>query len=148
MALALSLSFIPPIHIFGGAVYFVGIVTLAMPLLLRIKFALITGITSVVLADLISGWIMFTWISMIAYGISIILIWCFLQMKSSWLFVCGLVFASVWIIITYIFLEWLVFGQSVALGDGIATTIQMCIIAPLEVAIYFSLKKTKLLKNI
>lgn len=55
MALALSLSFIPPIHVFGGAIYFVGIVTLAMPLLLRINFALVTGIASVVIADLISG---------------------------------------------------------------------------------------------
>lgn len=147
MALALSLSFIPPIHVFGGAIYFVGIVTLAMPLLLRINFALVTGTASVVIADLISGWIMFTWISIIAYGVAIVLIWCFLQIKSHWIFILGLIFASVWIIITYIFLEWIVFGESIALGDGIATTIQMSIIAPIEATIYFAIKRTKILKN-
>lgn len=59
MALAIALSF-ATFKIGGGGVYLIGIAVFVMPLLLRLPFALISGIASVVIADAISGYLMYT----------------------------------------------------------------------------------------
>lgn len=145
MALAIALSF-ANFKVGGGSVYLVGIAIFVMPLVLRLPFALITGIASVVIADALSGWIAFTWISVIAYGLAILVIWLFKLLKFKFIFILGLLIASGLAIAVYFFIEWKVFDLALASSDAIATTIQFAIVVPIVSLLYWPLKTLTKLK--
>lgn len=139
MALAIALSF-ATFKIGGGGVYLIGIAVFVMPLMLRLPFALISGIASVVIADAISGYLMYTWISTIAYGSAIIIIWLSKLLKFKFIYVAGLVLASFVIVLIYYLLDLVMFGKAYAIDDAIATLIQFAIVVPIVAIIYQPLK--------
>lgn len=139
MALAIALSF-ATFKIGGGGVYLIGIAVFVMPLMLRLPFAFISGIASVVIADALSGYIMYTWISVIAYGSAIIIIWLSKLLKFKFIYIIGLLIASFVIVLIYYLLDLVMWDQSYATADAIATLIQFAIVVPIVSIIYQPLK--------
>lgn len=139
MALAIALSF-ATFKIGAGSVYLVGVAIFVMPLMLRLPFALITGITSVVIADALTGWIMFTWISVVAYGSAIVIIWLSKLLKFKLFYILGLIVASLVAVLIYYLLEMIAFDKAIATADAIATLIQFAIVVPMVSLLYQPLK--------
>lgn len=141
VALAVIMSF-AHFTIGGGNVYLIGIVVFLMPLCLRFPYMLISAISSVVICDLITGWIAFTWISIIAYGGAVIIIWASTKLRFGFIFIGGLIIGSIYAVTIYYLLESSIdsIGHSIAVKDAIATSIQFAIVIPITSLLYFPLK--------
>lgn len=126
--------------LFGGQVYLVGAIVFLMPLILKLRYALIGTLVSVLLTDLITGWIQFTWISLIAYGVGTVIIFLFSIPKMKLLFIPGLIIASLTIAAIYFLLELSVFDKGLASSDFIASLVQFAIILPIVGILYTPVK--------
>lgn len=124
----------------NGSVYLVGIPIFLMPILLRWTFALMGATISVVLADLITGYIVSTWISVIAYGIAIVILALHKIFRSKWYFYIFLVIAAGVIVAVYFFLEYATLGLDLAIEDAIATAIQMSIVVAVVSLLYLPMR--------
>ncbi|MCK5806862.1 MAG: hypothetical protein KAG91_00530 [Mycoplasmataceae bacterium] len=123
-------------HIFGGAIYLVGIVAFLMPIILRFRFSIISVLITVIITDLINGYIIYVWITLIAYTVSTIIIWMFSKLRLKLLFIPGLILASISVISVYFFMEALVFDRAMAIKDMYANLVQFAIIIPVVSLLY------------
>ena len=140
-ALAIVVGLFAHFPLFGSHVYLVGIVVLLMPLVLRLPFAIIGGILSVILTDLYTGWIAYTWISVIAYMAGIIIIYLFVKLfKIKLMFLLGLLLGSVAITLIYFVLIYVVIDQAAAYDGLIANGIQFAIVIPSCALLYLPVR--------
>lgn len=139
LALATVLSF-ATFNFGGGYVYLIGIAIFLMPLCLKFPYMLMTAITAVTISDAINGWIINCWISMIAYGGAVVIIWLTKQLKLSIFYIVGLFVAAGFVIATYYFLELAMWGKAFAIKDVIATSIQFAIVVPTVSLLYIPFK--------
>ncbi len=123
-----------------GGVYLIGIIIFLLPIVLKMHFAFISSTVIILLTDLINGWIAFSWISFIAYTISIIIIFVFCSLKFKGSYFLGILLASLVNILIYFSLESIIFGTTYAIKDLIATVVQFSIIIPITYMLYFPFK--------
>lgn len=140
LGLALIVGFFAQFPLFGGHVYLVGAVVLIMPLVLPFRYSFISGVLAVILTDVYSGWAMYCWISMIAYGVALCVMWFFSKSNSKWIFIIGLLISAAMIIWIYFVLEWGVFDKSIAISDVIATSIELAIAVPIAATLYHPIR--------
>lgn len=140
--LAILLGFFARFPLLGGNVYLIGIIVFIMPLLLRIDFALITAAISVVIVDLLWGWINYSWISVIAYCVPVIFIKLINKIKFiGWLLIpVAFIISGAWATGSYFILEYKFVDQGLAWKDLIATAIQFAIVVPVSILIYAPIK--------
>lgn len=119
-----------------GKIYLVGIIIFLMPLILRLQFALLSGMIILVFTDLYTGYIVTTWISMIAYLVGIITIFLFTLSKKKWFFIIGLIIGSLLTTTIYFFLEYFKFDMAYAIADLWTTLIQFAIVIPITTLLY------------
>lgn len=139
-ALAVLIGAFAHFPLFGQQVYLVGAIVFMMPVALKFRYSLIGVITSIVLTDLITGWIQYTWISIIAYVIATIIIWVFSLIKLKMVFIPGLVIGSVAAIAIYFFLELSVLDKGIAIDGLLTNLVQFAIVIPLASLIYLPVK--------
>ena len=140
VGLAVLLGAFARFPLFGGNVYLVGVIIFLMPLMLKYAYALASTLIAIVLTDLIGGWIAFTWISMLAYGTAVSIIYIFSVAKSKFIFIPGLIFGSMAAIAIYYFMELAVFDHAIAISDLYTTSIQFAIIIPIVALVYTPIK--------
>ncbi|WKX02805.1 hypothetical protein [Candidatus Mycoplasma mahonii] len=140
IGLAIIIGLFLHFPLFGGQVYLIGIIIFVMPLFLRIDMLIISAISSVVLVDVISGFGQYSWMSAIAYGLAIIPIWLMLKLQFKIFYFISLIISSLIIIATYYFLERITFGSALAFKDFLATSLQMAIVVPIVIMLYWPLK--------
>ena len=136
VAIGIVLGVFATFNIFGGAIYLVGIVAFLMPIILRLRFSIIAVLITITITDLIHGYIIYVWISLIAYGVATIIIWMFSKLRLKILFMPGLLLASVSVISIYFFLEVLVFDRAMAIKDLYANLVQFAIVIPCVSLLY------------
>lgn len=124
---------------FGG-VYLVGAIVFLMPLILKFWYSLIGTLLSVFFTDLITGWIQYTWISLIAYSVGIIIIFIFSIPKIKLLFIPGLFIASLVITGIYFVLLWVMKDRAYAIFSSWGTMLQFAIVIPLTSLLYLPIK--------
>lgn len=139
LALAVVLSF-ATFNMGGSKIYLVGIAIFLMPLCLKFPYMIITTLTSILIADTINGWLAYTWISMIAYGGAVVIIWLSKLLKLGIFYMASLVIASAFIIFIYYVLDMQMFGKSWAIKDVVATSIQFAIVVPVVSLMYYPFK--------
>ena len=140
VSLGLILGFFAHFPLFGSNVYLVGIVVFLMPLVLPISYSLIGGILIVILADVFAGWGANSWISALAYGSGIIILWFFSKFKFKIFYILGLLLASIATTAIYFFLSWMQWDLTIALQDLAATAIQFLIVIPVVYLLYWPIK--------
>ena len=142
VAIASIVGMVAKFPLFGGNVYLVGLIIFMMPILLRIDFAIISMAVSVVITDLMAGWIYNTWISIIAYLAAVIIIWGFNKIPIlNWVALpVGFVVASGATIIIYFVMEYAFIDKSIAFSDTLATLVQFAIIIPALIIVHRPLK--------
>ncbi|TCG11732.1 hypothetical protein [Mycoplasma marinum] len=126
----------------GGNVYLLAAVIFLFPLVLKLPYAILSTISAVIMVDSLTGYIAFTWISIIAYVGAILIIWTMGLLKIKIIFLLSTLVASAYLIFIFLSLEWIIFGKSYALKDAIATTIQMSIVLPIVYIFYIPIKKS------
>ena len=142
-ALGVILGIISNFPLLGGRVYLVGSIIFIMPLILRFYFMVIGTFIIILLTDFFSGWLAYTWISMLAYLSSIIIIWLFLKKKNKYWFTFSLFIGSITNIFIYFVFEYIVFDQAQAISDLISTSIQFLIVIPISLFLYYPIQKIK-----
>lgn len=140
LGLAIIIGVFAHFPLFGGTVYLIGAIVFVLPLVLPFGYAIITGVIAVALSDVFSGWAAYCWISIIAYGLAITIIWLFTRINLKITFLIGMVFAALEILVAYFFLEWIVFDKALAFSDLAATAIEMIIVIPIASMLYFPLR--------
>ena len=136
VGLGIILGTFATLHIFGGAVYLIGIVAFLMPIILRLKFSIISVLVTVAITDLINGYIIYVWISLIAYGVATIIIWLFSKLRVKKLFIPGLLLAAISIVGIYFFMELITIDMAMAIKDMFANLIQFAIVIPIVSLLY------------
>ena len=136
VGLGIILGTFATLHIFGGAVYLIGIVAFLMPIILRLKFSIISVLVTVAITDLINGYIIYVWISLIAYGVATIIIWMFSKLRLKILFIPGLLLAAISIVGIYFFMELITIDMAMAIKDMFANLIQFAIVIPIVSLLY------------
>lgn len=126
-AIAIVVGIFLHFNIFGGNLYVIGIIIFLFPLLLRIDFVIISSIISVSITDIFTGFGQYTWISILAYGFGVIIIWLFSKLRFKLAYMLGVLLAGIFIIVAYFFLELIVFDLSIALRDLATTSLEILI---------------------
>lgn len=144
-ALGIVLGLFAKFPLFGSNVYLVGIVVFLAPLILPFSFSFFTGTIIVILTDIFSGWGAYCWISFIAYGLGIMIVWLFSKMKLKTFFLLGLIMASAATTLIYFILSFVIWDLSRAISDLAATSIQFLIVVPVISMLFWPIK---LIKNI
>lgn len=139
LAFAVIMSF-ATFNLGVGKIYLVGIAIFLMPLCLKFPYMIITALSAVAIADLLNGYIAMTWISMIAYGGGVTIIWSCKFFKLSFIYFIGIALAALFTSLTYYVLEIPMLGHAYAIKDLIATLIQFAIVAPVVMVLYFPVK--------
>ncbi|TCG11207.1 hypothetical protein [Mycoplasma todarodis] len=126
----------------GGGVYLLAAVVFLFPLFLRLPFVVLTTAISCVVTDWATGWIAFTWITLIAYGGAVMVVWLFQLTNKRYSYFIGTLLGSVYLVLVYMLIEMVVpaYGVALALKDAIATTVQMAICVPIVWILYFPMK--------
>ncbi|NQZ29062.1 MAG: hypothetical protein HRT98_01620 [Mycoplasmatales bacterium] len=124
----------------GGGVYLLAAIVFIFPLLLRLPFVILTTTISCIVTDWATGYIAFSWITLIAYIGAVMIIWLFQLTKNKFIFFISVLIASVYVILVYLLLEIIVFDKALAYKDAIATTVQMAICLPIIFILYFPIK--------
>ncbi len=126
----------------GGGVYLLAAIVFLFPLLLRLPFVILTTVISCIITDWATGWIAFTWITLIAYGGAVIIIWAFNLNNKRYSYFLGTFLGASYLIVVYLVIEMVVpaYGVSLALKDAIATTIQMAICVPIVWVLYLPIQ--------
>ena len=138
--LAIMVGFFGNFHIFGGDLNLVAVVIFIMPFFLKMQFSMLSAGISVVIVDLMNGWISNSWISLIAYVGAVAIISLFRFIKIKIIYFILVIAASLFIIGTYYFLESQVFSSSYAFKDLIPTSIEVSIATAVSMIIYLPLK--------
>lgn len=131
--------------IFGSNVYLIGAVIFLMPIVLKMPFAIIGASISVVLSDLTTGWIAYTWISIIAYVGGVIIIKLFSYLHFKFIYVIGVLVASLFAIATY-FITMNIFDKAQAFSELWTDLIQFAIVLPIVIILYRPIKIISILK--
>lgn len=139
-ALAVLLGTFAWFPLFGGSVYLVGIVIFAMPLFLPFTYMLMSGTISVLLVDVFTGWVQYSWISILAYGAALIIIWTFVKLRLALFYFVGLFIAMLVAVTIYYFLIKVTIDNAYAISTIIATSIQFTIIFPISILLYYPFK--------
>lgn len=139
-AIAILMGIFLHFPIFGGELYLIGIATFLFPLFLRLDFAIITTTISVVIADVLTGYGHYSWMSFLAYGAATIILWVFSRLKFKFVYMLGAFVAALAIIAIYFWLEYLTFDLSFALKDLASTSLEMSIVLITTSLLYFPAK--------
>ncbi len=140
VALAILIGIYGNFKIGGGGVYLLASIVFLFPLLLKFPYILLSTMSSCIMTDWLTGWIAFSWITLIAYTGAVTIIWLFQLTKFKIAYFLGVFLGSVFLVMTYLLLEMTVFDVSIALKDAISTTIQMLICIPILWILYFPIK--------
>lgn len=140
-ALGILLGSFGAIKILGGSIYLCAIPIFLTPMFLRIEFSLMTTLATILMVDLISGWIAFTWISLVAYMGSVLIINFYPNNKKQINYYASIMIACAYAIVVYFFLEWIAFDFAYALKDLVYTSIQFAICIPVIILLYPVAKK-------
>lgn len=140
LGLLLGLAKIP---IGTSDIYLVGMVVLLMPLLLRTSLSILVGVVTVALTDVITGWAVNCWISIIAYGVGLVVLNLSKIENFKMHYLLALFIASLVIIFVYLFLMWIVWDLAFAVNGLIANIIQFIIVFVIIAALYKPMIKIK-----
>ncbi len=124
----------------GGGVYLLSVIVFLFPLFLRLPYAILAATLSGFCTDAWTGWIQNSWITVIAYGGAVLIIWLFKTWKFPLSFCVGVVFASTYLVVVYLLLEWVAIDKAYAVGSVIANVIQMSVCIPIIWILYFPMK--------
>lgn len=144
-ALAIILGLFARFDLFGGHIYLIGIILFLIPIVLRLPFSILVTTISILITDWYSGWIGFTWISIIAYISSISIIHAFKFFKTKILYILFTLIAALVLIMIFYALESIVINASMATNDLIATSIQMAIVLPSVWILYLPIRLLKII---
>ncbi len=126
----------------GAGIYLTAVPLFLSPLILRFYWSIIVTIVSVVVVDLITGWIGFAWISIIGYSSGTIIVWFFYSFKKNFIFCLGVIFASIFIVFIYTIMWWIIQKDyAMAIEMMIATSIQMSSVSVITIILFFPIKK-------
>ena len=129
-AIATLLGIFGTFTIGGSGVYLISIVLFLMPLVLRLPMLIFSTIISVVLSDLFTGYIGYTWISCMAYLSAVLIIWLLnslITLKITYListFVASLLVVAIFYLLS---LGIPVFNHAQIINNTIATSIEVLI---------------------
>ena len=124
----------------GGGVYLLSVIVFLFPLFLRLPYAILAATLSGFCTDALTGWIQNSWITIIAYGGAVLIIWLFKTWKFPLSFYVGVVIASIYLVVMYLLLEWMAIDKAYAVGSAIANIIQMSVCIPIIWILYFPMK--------
>ena len=144
-ALAIVLGFFAKFDLFGGHIYLIGIALFLAPIVLKLPFSIIVTSISILIVDWYSGWIAYTWISIIAYVSAIAIINVFKLFKTKILYIVFTLIGSIIIIMAFYALESIVFEKSQVINDLIATSIQMAIVLLTVWILYLPIRLLKII---
>lgn len=136
VALAIIVGAFAHFPLFGSQVYLVGIIIFLMPIVLRMPLAILGAIISVVLTDLITGWVAYTWISIIGYTLATVVLRLASLMKFKFTYMPALIFASGIVITTYYVFTFLAIDKSLADKETLTNLVQFAIIIPVVAILY------------
>lgn len=142
MAMAIVIGTFGNFPLLGGQVYLSGIIIFVMPLVLPVWYSFIAGTVSAVLTDVLTGWGMYSWITFVAYGVAILIIWAFTKIKIKLFFIVGMIIAAIAATAIYFGLEWVVPAlKADALRGSIATIVEFGISVPVAALLYWPIKR-------
>lgn len=127
-------------HVMGGNLNLIAIAIFIMPFFLKMQFSVLSAGISVVIVDLLNGWIAYSWISLVAYVGAVIIISLYRFIKLKFVYFVLVIIASLFIVGTYYFLELYSFGKSFAMKDLVTTAIEVSIATGVAMIIYLPLK--------
>ena len=140
ISLAIVLGVFANFHFFGGHIFLVGGIIFLFPLFLKIPFAFLSTIISVTLVDLFSNSSQYIWISIIAYGVSIVVISLFSFLKFKLFYLAGVILASLLNVGIFYLLERVAFDSALATSHLIPNLIQFAFVLGIVFVAYFPLK--------
>ena len=151
-ALGIILGLTGMITIFGSNIYLCGIVIFLTPFVLKMPYALISSSVIIVMSDLITGWIAWTWISLLAYLVPVLLIGLLFHFKKSKEFISKnsptyfgiLMISGAYAILIFFVMSLVVFDYSYAFSSIIGNVVQYTIVAISTYLVYIAIKKHNL----
>ena len=151
-ALGIILGLTGMITIFGTNIYLCGIVIFLMPFILKLPYAIISSSIVIVFSDLITGWIHWTWISLLAYLIPVLIIGLILNYKKfkkfvfkyTYIYFGILMISGLYATMIFFTMSLLVFDYSYALSSIVGNVVQYTIVAIATYLVFIGLKKSNL----
>ena len=151
-ALGIILGLTGMITILGANIYLCGIVIFLTPFILKLPYAIISSSIIIVFSDLITDWIAWTWISLLAYLIPVLIVGLLFISKEFKGFVFKYSFTYFGILMisglyaTVMFFEMtsLAFDNSYAWSLLMGNIVQYTIVAIATYLVFIGLKKSNL----
>ena len=151
-ALGIILGLTGMITILGANIYLCGIVIFLTPFILKLPYAIISSSIIIVFSDLITGWIAWTWISLLAYLIPVLIVGLLLNSKRAKDFILKntptyfgiLMVSGAYAIIIFFVMSIVAFDYSYAFSSIVGNVIQYTIVAIATYLVFIGLKKSNL----
>lgn len=142
-ALAILLGIFGTFTVGGSGVYLIGIVLFLMPLVLRLPALIISTVISIVISDLMTGYIGYTWISCIAYVSAVLIIWALnIFIKLKIIYIISTLLAAIVVVCIFYFLSLAIpaFSHARIIKDLIGTIIEVSIAFAVSNILYLPFK--------